>query len=182
VAIRTEQIFLLPTIGLNIATLSLAGQNNGAKNYERVREVYRCALRYGFYLAVIGGIAMLLLKDLSLRIFTDDEAVVEIGNSYLLIASCLIWFYSALFVTVSLLQGLKKPIYALWVGLSRQIVFPVLFFSIGTYVLELDVWNIWASIALITTLSTLVMVAIGRYHLNRLEETDQSDEKTPQIA
>lgn len=170
VAIRTEQIFLLPTIGLNIATLSLAGQNNGAKNYDRVREVYRSALRYGFYIAVVGGVAMLLLKDLSLRIFTEDDAVLSIGNSYLLIASFLIWFYSALFVTVSLLQGLKKPIYALWVGLSRQILFPIIFFSLGTYVLKLEVWNIWASIALITSLSAVVMLAIGRYHLNRLEE------------
>lgn len=174
VAIRTEQIFLLPTIGLNIATLSLTGQNNGAGKFARVKEVYRCALRYGFYIAVVGGIGLLLLKDLSLRIFTDDETVLDIGNSYLLIASFLIWFYSALFVTVSLLQGLKKPIYALWVGLSRQIVFPIILFSLGTYVLKLGVWNIWVSIAVITSTSTIVMLMIGRHHLNQLGVSNEA--------
>lgn len=179
VAIRAEQIFLLPTIGLNIATLSLAGQNNGAKNYDRVREVYRYALRYAFFIAIIGGLGLILLRDFSLRVFTDDEQVIEIGSSYLLIASFLIWFYAALFITVSLLQGLKKPIYALWVGLSRQIVFPILFFSLGTFVLKLEVWNIWASIALITSLAAVIMIFIGRAHLRRLEEPVQGSQGKP---
>ena len=43
-AIRYEQIFLLPILGLNTAVLAIAGQNFGAKNYKRVEEVYNKAL------------------------------------------------------------------------------------------------------------------------------------------
>ena len=39
-ALRFEQIFILPIIGLNTAVLSIAGQNFGARRYDRVREVY----------------------------------------------------------------------------------------------------------------------------------------------
>ena len=39
-ALRVEQVFLLPVIGLNTAVLSIGGQNFGAKNYNRIRELY----------------------------------------------------------------------------------------------------------------------------------------------
>ena len=52
IATRIEQIALLPTIGLNIAALSLIGQNNGAKKYGRVREIYRKCLGWGFVIVI----------------------------------------------------------------------------------------------------------------------------------
>jgi putative MATE family efflux protein len=39
-ALRVEQVFLLPVIGLNTAVLSIGGQNFGAKYYDRIRELY----------------------------------------------------------------------------------------------------------------------------------------------
>ncbi len=39
VGLRIEQIVLIPGIGINIAVLTLIGQNNGAKKYDRVREI-----------------------------------------------------------------------------------------------------------------------------------------------
>ena len=46
-AIRYEQLFLLPVLGLNTAVLSMTGQNFGAKNIERVNEIYNKALQFG---------------------------------------------------------------------------------------------------------------------------------------
>ena len=39
-AMRIEQIALVPTIGLNVATLTLVAQNNGARLFHRIREVF----------------------------------------------------------------------------------------------------------------------------------------------
>ena len=49
IATRIEQIVLLPTIGLNIAVLSMTGQNNGAGHIGRFarRSVYRCDMDSG---------------------------------------------------------------------------------------------------------------------------------------
>ena len=38
VSMRIEQIALIPTIGLNVAVLSIIGQNFGAMNIERIKE------------------------------------------------------------------------------------------------------------------------------------------------
>ena len=47
-AIRFEHIFTLPVIGLNTAVITIAGQNFGARRYDRVRDVYKKALVIGF--------------------------------------------------------------------------------------------------------------------------------------
>ena len=43
-ALRVEQVFLLPVIGLNTAVLSIGGQNFGAKEFYRIKELYFKAL------------------------------------------------------------------------------------------------------------------------------------------
>ncbi len=168
VATRIEQIFLLPSIGINIATLSLVGQNNGAGRPERVRAVYSAALRYGFYVAVIGGAGLLLSGPWLIRRFTDDLEVVAIATQYLRIASFLIWFYIILFSTISALQGLKHPLYGLAVGLVRQIVLPIIFFSTAIYLLDLGLLSIWVSIAIIVVLSAGVMYLVGKHYMRKI--------------
>ena len=46
-AIRYEQLYLLPVLGLNTAVLSMVGQNFGAKQINRVSEIYDKALLFG---------------------------------------------------------------------------------------------------------------------------------------
>ncbi len=46
-ALRVEQVFLLPVIGLNTAVLSIGGQNFGAKEFYRIKELYYKALLFG---------------------------------------------------------------------------------------------------------------------------------------
>ena len=54
-ALRVEQVFLLPVIGLNTAVLSIGGQNFGAKEYNRIRELYSKALLFGSSFMVAAG-------------------------------------------------------------------------------------------------------------------------------
>jgi len=54
VSVRIEQIILLPSIGLNVAVLSLVSQNNGAKLYDRVKETVSLAQKIGFIMWIIG--------------------------------------------------------------------------------------------------------------------------------
>ena len=54
-AIRFEQLFLLPVLGLNASTLALVGQNFGAMNFSRIHETYNRSIFYGtFFMAVCG--------------------------------------------------------------------------------------------------------------------------------
>ncbi len=169
IATRVEQIFLLPTIGLNIAILSLTGQNNGARRFDRIREALDLTLRYGFTLMIISGVVIFFGGRFLMALFTRDDTVTGIGAQYLRFAALTSCSYVILFQTVFMLQGLKKPIYGLWIGLYRQIVAPCLVFWLLAFQLGWKLRGIWAGIFLVTWSAALFMWWFGRRKLRQVE-------------
>jgi putative MATE family efflux protein len=173
IATRIEQIFLLPTIGLNIAILALAGQNNGARRFDRIRQAYRTSLGYGLGMMLVAGVVVYFAGDRMMAWFTRDEVVVGIGAGYLRVASITLCSYVILFQTVYLLQGLKKPIYGLWVGLYRQLVAPCLVFWLLAFELEWKLAGIWWGIFLVTWSAALFMLWFGGWKLKAIERASE---------
>ena len=62
-AIRFEQLFLLPVLGLNASTLALVGQNFGASNFNRILETYKKSILYGTIFMATCGIFIFLSAD-----------------------------------------------------------------------------------------------------------------------
>ena len=175
IATRVEQIFLLPTIGLNIAVLTLTGQNNGARLYERVRQIWRTALTYGIAMMVTGGIGLFLLARPLMGLFTADQQVVTIGTEYLGIAAVTLCSYVILYQTVFLLQGLKRPMYAIWIGLYRQIVAPCLVFYVLAYWLDWKLHGIWWGVFLVTWSAAVVTYFFGKSVLRKVASANTGE-------
>lgn len=150
IATRIEQIVLMPSIGLNAAVLSIVGQNYGAGHLHRVREAWITNVKYGALMMVVGGLLIVLTRGLAMRIFTDDPVVIGHGRDYLLSASLTLAAYPILFVTVFALQGLKRPIYGLWMGLYRQLIAPIIVFHGLAFTLGWGLWGIWWGVCLVT--------------------------------
>lgn len=155
IATRIEQIALLPTVGLAIAALTIIGQNNGAGLMARIEETLKKSIQYGFYIVLIGCIFMFLFPEKLFRLFTEDEKVVQIGAVYLKIAAITEAAYVILSISVSALQGMKMPFYALWLGLARQIIFPIAFFYTFTKTLGFGLLSVWWSIFSITWIAAI---------------------------
>ena len=149
IATRIEQIALLPTIGLNIAALTLAAQNMGAIRPERVYESWRLNIRYGLIIISFGTLSVLLFARQLMQAFTADIQVIEIGIEYLHIAALFFFAYIFLNMSVSTLQGMKKPIYAIYVGVYRQILMPLPLFLFLAIYLNWGTKGIWWGIFLV---------------------------------
>ncbi len=177
VATRIEQIILLPSLGLNIATLSLVAQNCGAGRYDRIREAMRLALRYGFYIMIIGTGIVFSFAEPLVQAFTNDPAVIAIGTDYLHIMAFLLYAYVVLFVHVAALQGMKMPLFAIYIGIFRQLIAPCLLFYLFAIVLDFKLPGIWWSIFAINWLSAGIAfyyarhVLAGQYGCNEPERT-----------
>jgi putative MATE family efflux protein len=156
VATRIEQIALLPTIGLNMATMTLTAQACGAGLYDRIRTTVRTALRYGAAAMVFGTALVYFGAEPLMNLFSDDPAVVAVGAPYLRIAAFIEFAYVILWVNTSVLQGMKKPAFAMWIGLYRQIVAPLVAFWLVTDVLGYGLFGIWWSIFGVTWSAALV--------------------------
>ena len=124
VALRVEQLLLLPIIGLNTAVLSISGQNFGAKEYKRIGEVYFKAISYGSALMIVAGFFIFFGGNLILQLFTDDPDVINFGTKYLRIAAFIGPVYPIFFITNAFSQGIKKPIYSAYINLFRIVILP----------------------------------------------------------
>ena len=125
-ALRVEQVFLLPVIGLNTAVLSIGGQNFGAKAYDRIRELYTKALLFGSSFMAIAGIIIFFGAEFFVSLFTDNQEAVVSGAIYLKVAALIGPIYPVFFITTAVFQAVKKPLYSLYLSILRLTAFPFL--------------------------------------------------------
>ncbi len=149
IATRIDQIVLLPTIGLNVASLTITAQNYGAGHIARIREALHKNLKYGAFLLIPLSIPIFLLAEPLMGFFTNDPSVIAVGAEYLRIDAFTLYGYVLIFVSTSALQGMKRPMFAIWMGLSRQIAAPWALFTLFTSVLGYGTIALWLSISVI---------------------------------
>ncbi|MDC1155733.1 MATE family efflux transporter [Candidatus Pelagibacter sp.] len=125
-ALRVEQVFLLPVIGLNTAVLSIGGQNFGAKFYDRIRELYTKALLFGSSFMAVSGIIIFFGAEFFVSLFTDNQEAVISGAAYLKVAALIGPIYPVFFITTAVFQAVKKPLYSLYLSILRLTAFPFL--------------------------------------------------------
>ena len=166
---RVEQIALLPAIGLNTATLTLVGQNYGAGYLERVRETFFIALKIGLVIMVVGMALIFPLAPILISLFNDDPAVIFEGTRYLRIDMTAFFGYVIINICLSTLQGLKKPHYAIWVGVYRQLVMPALLFWLLGDVLGLGLAGVWWGIVATVWTGALGMLWVARNEYRKLK-------------
>ncbi len=125
-ALRIEQVFLLPVIGLNTAVLSIGGQNFGAKSYDRIRELYKKALFFGSSFMICAGIIIFFGAESLVSLFTDNSEAIYHGAIYLKVAALIGPIYPVFFITTAVFQAVKKPLYSLYLSILRLTALPFL--------------------------------------------------------
>ena len=125
-ALRIEQVFLLPVIGLNTAVLSIGGQNFGAKTFDRIRELYTKALFFGSSFMAVAGIILFFGAEFFVSLFTENQEAVKHGAIYLKVAALIGPIYPVFFITTAVFQAVKKPLYSLYLSILRLTAFPFL--------------------------------------------------------
>ena len=174
VGMRVEQIVLLPTIALNITALTLVAQNKGAKRFDRITETLNTSLKYGAILMGTGSVLVLIFARQLMGLFSDDEGVIRIGTTYLRIDALVLYAYVILFINVAALQGIKKPIFAVYIGLYRQILAPIAVFYLFTQVFDFGLPSIWWGIFLITWSAAIISIFYSRRVLKKEWEASEA--------
>jgi len=125
-ALRVEQVFLLPVIGLNTAVLSIGGQNFGANNYDRIRELYKKALLFGSLFMICAGVIIFTGAEYLVSLFTENLVAIQHGAIYLKVAALIGPIYPVFFITTAVFQAVKKPLYSLYLSILRLTALPFL--------------------------------------------------------
>ncbi len=167
-ALRIEQVFLLPVIGLNTAVLSIGGQNFGAKSYDRLRELYKKALLFGSAFMICAGIVIFFGAEFLVSLFTDNLEAIKHGAIYLKVAALIGPIYPVFFITTAIFQAVKKPLYSLYMSILRLTALP--FLSLW-YVINIrggDYEDIFYTILVTNWLMGIAVLIFIGYFLNNV--------------
>lgn len=176
IGMRIEQIFLMPVIGLNIATLAIVSQNNGAKAYERIPQTIHVALRYGWMISTLGVLSFLLFAEYFASFLTSDPVVIKQTALYLRISGLASYGFVVIFIYIAMLQGIAKPAVIFPVSVYRQIVAPIVVFTLlATF--GFGILAMWIALDLIIFSSAIFLWWYGQNILKNFLHVDNNKGK-----
>jgi putative MATE family efflux protein len=105
IAFRNFVFFILPAWGLSNAAATLVGQNLGAKKLQRAEESVYVTTRYSAVLMAFVTALFVLFSGPIVRVFTQDEAVLDNGIQALRIIGAGFIFYGISMVMTAALNG-----------------------------------------------------------------------------
>ena len=161
IAIRLEQILLLPVLGIAGALLPIAAQAFGAGDHDRVRASLFHCWKIGFIMTAAAFPVIWILGRPVLGQFTDDPEVIRVGLAYLRIESFILPIYMMLFAINAFLQALKRPVWTVWIGLYRQAFGVAFFVWLFVGVLQFNETGVWYGVAAAVTTGLLISLLIA---------------------
>jgi putative MATE family efflux protein len=86
---RLDSLIMLPAMALGVAVSSMAGQNIGRRNWDRVGEITRRAVVYNVVVMIVIALIVIALADVAIGLFIQDEEAATFGANYVrIIALC----------------------------------------------------------------------------------------------
>lgn len=167
VGMRVEQIFLMPVLGLGIATLAMVSQNNGAKEFTRIQPIANLAIIFGFAVSTIGIISFFTIGDSIVSLLTNDVLVIQQSVLYLKVCGFGFFGFVLIFIYISTLQGIKKPAIIFPISVYRQVVAPIILFSILAFY-KLDILYLWITLVSIIFSAAIYLWWYASKRINQL--------------
>lgn len=126
---RIAFLFVMVVMGFTQGMQPIAGYNFGARLYERVTEVLKKTIMWATIVMVLGFIVIELFPHAVASIFTKDEELVALAANGLRIVFVFYPIVGFQMVTSNFFQSIGMPGKAIFMSLSRQMVFllPCLF-------------------------------------------------------
>ena len=155
IALRVEQLFLLPIVGFEIALLAYAGQNLAVGNRRNTAAAYWLCVRYGLALLIASGLLLLFGGGWLVSWFSQEAEVTEHGRRYLIAAAFAAPCYLMLNMGGAVLMAARRVWLFVGVSVARMLVLPPLLFWLFAHVANMRVEGIWLGILLAAAIPVL---------------------------
>jgi putative MATE family efflux protein len=122
---RIVFLFIMIIMGLNQGMQPIAGYNFGARQFNRVKEVLRLTIMYAVGIASFGFLVCHLIPSVIVRMFTTDQALIKASVYGLHIVFAVFPLVGFQMVVVNFFQSIGKSQKAIFLSLTRQMIFLV---------------------------------------------------------
>jgi putative MATE family efflux protein len=169
-------VILMPVFGINQGTQPIIGFNFGAKRYDRVKEALLTGIGYASTLTIGGFIVIMLFPQAVLGIFISSldpnrDALINLGAHAIRVGMMMLPLIGFQVVSASYFQATGKPREALFLMLSRQLLFlmPAVWILPQFFGLE----GVWRALPCADLASSLLSGTLLFMELRHLESRHQ---------
>jgi len=106
------------------------------------------------------------VSENAVRLFDLGQYLPEWGGCAFVLGS-----YVVIYVNNAALQGLQRPVFALWIGLFRQLAAPFLLFPLLAFSFGWGLTGIWWGILVVNWSAAAVSILYTRYVMQSLGVT-----------
>jgi putative MATE family efflux protein len=125
VGVRLMQSLFLPVMAVSFGASPLAGQNFGARKFDRVRQTFRVAAWMTAAIMLFMTVICHISPEALVRIFAHEEVVVASGAEYLRIVSWGFIAYGLSYATSAMFQAIGNTWPSLFSSALRVSVFAI---------------------------------------------------------
>lgn len=136
-------LFVMVIIGVNMGMQPIAGFNFGAGRFDRVGEVFRCAVRLATGIAILGFLLGELFPRAVAGAFTTDPRLIAQAVRGMRLTFIIFPFVGYQMVTSSFFQSIGRARISLFLAFSRQVIFLIPFLVILPIHFGVD--GVWVS-------------------------------------
>lgn len=124
IVMKVNMIFMAIIIGISQGTQPIIGFNYGAKNYDRVMDTYKLAVKAATLISIIGFLCFQCFPRQIISIFGDgSEAYYTFATRYFRIFLFMSFANGIQPVTANFFTSIGKAIKGVFLSLTRQVLF-----------------------------------------------------------
>ncbi len=142
----------------------IAGYNYGAGLNERLKAVYKLAMKANCLVALLGTLLAMTIPSLILRAFTTDEQMINVGTTAMRYLNVMMIPIAFTITNSNFFQSIDKPWIAITTSLSRQVLFliPMMFLvpSIYTNMGWSGLTGVWMSCTICDVLGAMLALIL----------------------
>lgn len=104
-ASRLDSLALMPAMNFSMALSTFVGQNIAVQRFDRIRTGLISTLKMSMVITVVITLIIVFFGKDMMRMFVDNDEVINVGAEYLLIVALFYWSFNIMFVVNGLLRG-----------------------------------------------------------------------------
>lgn len=170
---RISFMFIMVNMGLNQGMQPIAGYNYGARQYSRVKEVFKLTATCATIMTCIGFIMSEVFPDAVVSIFTSDPELKHLADKGLRVMNLAFPIVGFQMVSTNFFQCLGMVRKSIFLSLSRQLLFLVpLIYVLPGFFQEKGVWMSFPIADTLASICTACMLIALFGKFSKLKDGD----------
>lgn len=160
-------LVVMVILGFTQGMQPIAGFNFGARKLDRLKQVFKLTVICATIVSTLGFAVSQLFPRLIISLFTNSEELIALSITGLRIAMSVFFLVGIQMVTSNFFQSIGRPKIAIFLSLTRQLIFLIPIMLILPHCWGLGVDGIWWSMPASDFLSAAVTLCVLWYFIKR---------------